>query len=101
MTGFQLTALAEADLTEIVDYVADASSPTRAEGLRRDLWEAIVRLAEMPGLGHAREDLTHQHVLFWPVHSFLIVYQPETRPLRIVRVLSGWRDIASELQAEP
>lgn len=45
-------------------------------------------------MGHRREDLTLRAVLFWPVHSFLIVYRPDTRPLEIVRVVSGWRDVS-------
>jgi hypothetical protein len=48
-------------------------------------------------MGHYREDLTHRPVLFWTVHNFLIVYRPETRPLEIIRILSGWRDVAALL----
>jgi hypothetical protein len=32
------------------------------------------------------------------VHSYLVIYRPETRPLQIVRVLSGYRDIATLLE---
>jgi antitoxin ParD1/3/4/toxin ParE1/3/4 len=37
-------------------------------------------------------------VKFWPVYSYLIVYSPDTRPLEIVRVLHGARDIAPILE---
>lgn len=53
------------------------------------------RLAEMPGLGHMREDLVaiDQALRFWPVYSYLIVYRAETDPLEVVRVLHGARDV--------
>lgn len=41
----------------------------------------------MPGQGHTRKDLTKRPVLFFPLYSFLVVYQPEVTPLRIMAVL--------------
>jgi plasmid stabilization system protein ParE len=52
----------------------------------------------MPGLGHERPDLTNQPVRFFPIYSYLVIYRPETKPLEIVRVLSGYRDLASLFQ---
>jgi toxin ParE1/3/4 len=51
------------------------------------------KLAEFPQLGHIRDDLTDLPVKFWPVYSYLIVYNPKSDPLEIVRVLSGALDI--------
>jgi hypothetical protein len=42
-----------------------------------------------PGIGHTRQDLTDQPVKFWSVYSYLVVYDPESRPLTIVAVLHG------------
>jgi antitoxin ParD1/3/4/toxin ParE1/3/4 len=50
-------------------------------------------LGREPGAGHVREDLTSTPVKFWPVYSYLIVYDPETRPIQIIRVLHGMRDV--------
>ncbi len=47
----------------------------------------------MPGQGHARKDLTKRPVLFFPLYSFLVVYQPEVQPLRIIAVLRGKRNL--------
>ena len=55
--------------------------------------EAMQRLAENPGIGHVRPDLTDEDVRFWPVFKYLVVYRPETKPLEIVRVLHGRRDV--------
>ena len=43
----------------------------------------------------ARDDLADETLRVWTVHSYLMIYRPETRPLQIVRVLSGYRDIAT------
>ena len=55
-------------------------------------------LARNPKLGHLRGDLTSTPVRFWPVYSYLIIYDPATRPLEVVRILSGYRDVAALLK---
>lgn len=98
MTGFRLARAAERDLQEIKDYVARGSIDAAARVLDR-LGRAFLDLAEMPGLGHRREDLTSEDFRFWPV-DYLVVYEPESRPLAIVRVLHGSRDVRRELEPE-
>ncbi|HVS10079.1 MAG TPA: type II toxin-antitoxin system RelE/ParE family toxin [Planctomycetota bacterium] len=92
MSPFRLTPSAERDLEEIVGYIASEAGPARAESVRMKIVEAARRLADMPSMGHGREDLTVRPVLFWTVHDFLIVYRPETSPLEVIRVLHGARD---------
>ena len=89
---FRFTPLAEADLSEIIDYLSSESSPDRAAAVLRAIVDAAGKLADMPGMGHSRADLTDEPVLFWTVYSYLIVYRPETRPLEIIRVVHGSRD---------
>lgn len=95
MAEFILSPDAENDLTEIWTYIAEDNLDA-ADALLAQLEHAIYQLAEMPGMGHSRTDLTLQPVLFWPVKNILIVYR-SSNPLEIVRVLSGYRDIASLL----
>jgi toxin ParE1/3/4 len=64
----------------------------------REFKEAMSFLAETPEAGHSREDLTDAAVKFWPVFSYMVVYDPGKRPLEIVRVLHGTRDIAAVLE---
>lgn len=52
-------------------------------------------LSDHPELGHVRPDLTSKPVRFWSVYSYLIIYDPKARPLEVVRILSGYRDIAA------
>jgi plasmid stabilization system protein ParE len=47
----------------------------------------------MPGAGHWRRDLTDESVSFFAVYSYLIVYRPEAKPLQVVAILHGSRDV--------
>jgi len=94
MSGrFILSAPASQDLDDILTYVLEQSGPNRAQHVVEHLREAFQKLADRPGLGHQREDLADLPVLFWPVWSYLVVYKPDTKPLEIVRVLHGARDV--------
>jgi len=68
-----------------------------ARKVRLQILDACRRLAENPGIGHARSDLTNQGVRFWPVGSYLIIYDPDSRPLGIVRIVHGARDVGQML----
>jgi plasmid stabilization system protein ParE len=63
--------------------------------------ELFGSLAAMPRQGHTRKDLTKRPVLFFPLYSFMVIYQPETRPIRIIAVLRGTRDIKRLLKERP
>ena len=58
----------------------------------------MILLGLEPGLGHVREDLTGRPLKFWPVYSYLVAYDPETKPIQIIRVLHGMRDIEDILR---
>ena len=40
-----------------------------------------------------RKDLTKRSALFFPLYSFLVVYQPDAKPIRIMAVLRGRRNV--------
>ena len=68
-----------------------------------DRVEAVIRgkiasLAAAPGAGHGRKDLTNEPVKFFPVYSYLIVYRPDTKPLQVIAVLHGRRDLEEVLK---
>jgi plasmid stabilization system protein ParE len=89
---FVLTAAAEQDVDEIADFIAKDSLGA-AKQVVADLRKAMRRLAAMPQTGHLREDLSRKPVRFWSVYSYLISYRPDTKPLQIIRVLHGSRDV--------
>jgi toxin ParE1/3/4 len=53
----------------------------------------MLQLAEMPGLGHERRDVKNPKYRFWKVYSYLIAYVPNTKPLRVIRIVHGARNI--------
>ncbi|MGA3186220.1 MAG: type II toxin-antitoxin system RelE/ParE family toxin [Bryobacteraceae bacterium] len=92
MKRFELSRRALRDLEGILDFIAERSLDA-ADRVQDDFDRAFRRLAQDPGMGHLRQDLTKREVLFWRVHSYLVIYEGST-PLRIVRILHGKRDVS-------
>ncbi len=95
--GYELSPEAFQDLQDIWDYITE-DNPDAADRIQDEIIVDCESLVKTPGKGHVREDLTDKPVLFWPVRSYLIVYRPKTKPLQIVGVLHGSRDIPTVLQ---
>ncbi|HEY6389641.1 MAG TPA: type II toxin-antitoxin system RelE/ParE family toxin [Bryobacteraceae bacterium] len=56
-------------------------------------------IARTPGQGHRRDDLTERIELrFRSVFSYLIVYRIDNKPLIIVAILHGKRDVRQLLK---
>jgi plasmid stabilization system protein ParE len=89
--GPKIAQAALTDLEEIWLYIA-SDSPSAADKMIEELYEHMHRLAAVPGIGHLREDLALEPLRFWPVRHYLIIYRLE-KPIEVVRVLSGYRDI--------
>jgi plasmid stabilization system protein ParE len=70
-----------------------------ADRVDGELHEVFEALARMPGQGHRREDLTPRTVLFFSLYSYLIVYQPDVDPVRIIAVLRGARNVNQVLKS--
>ncbi len=70
-------------------------------GLLGKLRQAMQLLARSPEIGHYRRDLASEPVRFWSVYSYLVIYRPEARPIQIVRVLHGSRDVQAILEESP
>jgi len=49
-------------------------------------------------MGHYRSDLVAEPLRFWRVRDDLIIYRSEKRPIEIVRVLHGKRDVPAILE---
>jgi toxin ParE1/3/4 len=90
---YLLAPEAALDLVRIWRYIKRQSTVETADRVESAIRDAIVFLAENPGTGHRREQLTDETVKFFPVYSYLIVYRPATKPLQVVAILHGHRDV--------
>jgi toxin ParE1/3/4 len=98
---YQLSPEAQQDLTEIKAYYLGQTGVRVARYVTGELTRAFQFLAATPGAGHKREDLTDEPVKFWQVFSYLIIYDPATKPLGIARVLHASQDLATLLRKHP
>jgi plasmid stabilization system protein ParE len=94
---YDVSAQAQDDLFEIWRRIAE-DSVDLADRIEFDFRELFESLGRMPGQGHTRKDLTQRPVRFFPLHSFLVVYQPDVRPIRIMAVLRGRRNVKRVLK---
>lgn len=85
------------DLQDIWDFIA-ADNVSAADKLEDEFFETFDGLAQRPGMGHTRSDVTERDVRFWPVGSYLVVYSSMSVPLQIVAVLHGARDIPAVIR---
>lgn len=83
---------AQNDLYEIWSRIAEDSLDL-ANRIENEFHDLFASLGHMPGQGHTRKDLTKRPVLFLPLYSFLVVYQPNAKPIRIMAVLRGKRNV--------
>jgi len=86
------------DLVQIWRYINKQSSVAVADRVEAVIREKIAFLSGNPGAGHWRRNLTDEAVKFFPVYSYLIVYRPDTRPLEVVSILHGRRDLEQILK---
>ncbi len=94
---YQLTPEARVDLFTIWEYIAQ-DNISAADRIVTRLERAFQLLAAFPKKGHRRADVhTSKPVLFWPDGAYVIVYRPESKPLIIVRIVHGARDLTALL----
>ena len=89
---------AAVDLAQIWLYLKKRATQEAADRAESVIREKFRFLSIARGAGHWRKDLTDAPVKFFPVYSYLIAYRPETKPLQIVAILHGRRDVESLLK---
>ena len=93
---FVLTPEARKDLKEIFLDIAE-DSPDTAERLRSEFYERLQSLGRSPGTGHHHEELLGRKYRFWNFYSYVVVYVWEVKPIRVIGVVHGARDLAAFL----
>ena len=84
---------AEQDLEDIAYYIASANR-SASEQLIDEFHRVFDLLAEHPGIGRARPELSARLRSF-VVGSYLVFYRHTTTTLTIVRVIQGSRELPS------
>lgn len=97
MSSYILAPRARIDIYEIWRYIVEHDSLNAAERVETEIRSAIEKVAEAPWIGHKHSESPDERLRFWVVHSWLIVYLPETKPVQIVRVLHGAREVGERL----
>lgn len=92
LISYSLSPAADEDVFEIWRDLAKQAGYAIANRVEGELYEAFGALAEVPGQGHRREDLTRKDLLFFNVYSYMIVFRIAD-PIEIVRVLHGRRNL--------
>ncbi|HYU47207.1 MAG TPA: type II toxin-antitoxin system RelE/ParE family toxin [Terriglobales bacterium] len=99
MEKYQITPEAVRDLFEIWNFISQ-DNPEAADRVEEAVFRACDLLAESPLAGRVRKDLTPLPLRFWvvqPYSKYMIVYDPEKKPLRVIRILHGARNLPSIL----
>lgn len=98
MSGYRLAFLAERDLEEIADYLADRN-PVVAVRTVENLLDKFLLLSENPYLGELRSDLPKRPRCF-SAGNYVIIYQITSRGIEVSRVVHGARDWGALLGGE-
>lgn len=98
MSRLRFTPLAVQDLEEIHDYIA-ADNAEAALRLMERLEKRCQSLAETPGMGRSREELS-PFLRSLAEGNYVIFYRPIEDGAEVVRVLHGARSIERIFQGE-
>ena len=97
MKRLVLAPKARADLFDIDAYIAERN-PLAAERLIERLIQAMKTLVRMPMMGRTCEDLGLPKLRRFVVEKHHILYVLDGRDLKVVRVIHGRRDVATEVR---
>jgi len=100
MSRYQFTPQAAKDLFDIWSFITKDNTEA-ADRVEAAIFRSCDLLADSPLAGRTRKDLTSLPLRFWvvsPYSNYLIVYDPESNPLRVIRILHGARDLPSILK---
>lgn len=88
--SYRLSPQANKDIESVCDYIAERD-PVAADRLEDRIHEALKLLAQLPGMGHTRSDVSDARYRFWAVGKYIIAYR-FYEELIVVRVVHGARD---------
>ena len=94
----RFTPRARRELRDAAAWIAE-DNPSTAVVLLKTGLKAAILLQANPQLGRVRPELAPEPYRFWPLRGFpyVLVYNAETNPLVIVRVVHQSRDLPEAL----
>lgn len=93
MSRYILAPSAAADLGAITDFIEGEAGTDRALHVYDEIIEGMAFVADNPAAGFPREHWKLGDVRWWPVFKYLILYDADSRPVEILRVIHGAQDI--------
>jgi len=99
VSKYRLTPSARRDLIAIWRFIA-LDSVDAADRVEAAIHDSCDMLAGSPMAGRSVPGATHLPVRLWTVASYrnyTLVYAPDTKPLRVVRILHGAQEIRRQL----
>lgn len=102
MSSATLAPRARNDLLEAISWITKAN-PAAARALRETVAGALERIGANPEIGSVRSDLAELPYRFLTLTGFpyVIVYNSQRLPPRVLRILHGARDIPDVLRGGP
>ena len=88
----RLTPLARRDLARLRDYLVEAAGTVRAKAFVDRLQAHCARLTETPHAGVSRVEFG-RGVRSTVVPPYVILYEPRSYGMRVLRIIHGNRDI--------
>ena len=99
MSGYEFTPQAVEDILDIWSFIA-RNSREAADRVETAILRDCDLLAGSPLAGSIRSDLTPLPLRFWvvqPYSNYMIIYDPSTKPLQVIRVLHAARHLSTVL----
>ena len=96
MARLRFTPLAEADLNDLLDYIAE-SAPLTARDFVRTIREKCELIATHPEMGRRRPEFSGNYRSF-AIGQYVVFYRVHADEVQIHRVLRGSRDILALLE---
>lgn len=91
MSRYRLSPAAEDDLAAIGDFIARASGSAAADRVLDIILAALDRIADAPGIGRERPELTAKPVRVWQSFDYLIIYRRGEAFISVLRIWHGAR----------
>src|SRR5207247_266140 len=90
------------DLVEVWHYIREQTNTAIADHVESVIRDRIGFLAQAPGAGHMRQDLTNEDVKFFPVYSYLsyIVPRPNLSTSHAFCTVAGTWNKSSKVGCE-